>query len=240
MGRSSRPSRPDRRVGRAAHRRASPGRRCGAARARSRRALRSPRGPRRAGAPMTAGRPRLRMPAFSRGDAAERVAEILWWSMSMVVMTVSARLLDDVGRVEPAAETDFEDQKSAGVRLKARKAAAVVISKKVIGSPALAASHLEQRREIVFGDQLAGHADALVEAHEMRRGVDMDAEARGLHDGAEIGDGRALAVGAGDMDHRRQLALRIAELRQQPLACGRASGRCLRMQRQEPRAGSRR
>ncbi|MNC74597.1 hypothetical protein D3C75_1259790 [compost metagenome] len=41
----------------------------------------------------------------------------------------------------------------------------------------------------------------------------MDAQTRRLGDGPDQGDGRALAVGAGDMDHRRQLVLRIAQRR---------------------------
>ena len=70
--------------------------------------------------------------------------------------------------------------------------------------------------EHVVADQLAGDADALVEAHQMRRGVDMDAIACRLGHGAQIGDQRALAVGAGDMHHRRQLQMRRADVRQQP------------------------
>ena len=37
-----------------------------------------------------------------------------------------------------------------------------------------------------------------------------------LRHGAQIGDGRALAVGSGDMNDRRQLILRIAEVGEQP------------------------
>ncbi len=43
----------------------------------------------------------------------------------------------------------------------------------------------------------------------------MDAIARRLGHGAEIGDQRALAVGAGDMDNGRQLQVRRTEVRQQ-------------------------
>ena len=39
----------------------------------------------------------------------------------------------------------------------------------------------------------------------------MNPLARRFEQGAQIGDGRALAVGAGDMDHRRQPILRIAQ-----------------------------
>ena len=45
----------------------------------------------------------------------------------------------------------------------------------------------------------------------------MDAFARRFEKGAQIGDGRALAVGAGDMDDRRQPVLRPPELLEQAL-----------------------
>jgi len=42
----------------------------------------------------------------------------------------------------------------------------------------------------------------------------MHAQARGLEDRAQIGDRRALAIGAGDMNHRRELTLGVVEPRQ--------------------------
>ena len=41
--------------------------------------------------------------------------------------------------------------------------------------------------------------------------------AQGLGDGADEGDQRALAVGAGDMDHGRQAALGMVKGREQTL-----------------------
>jgi hypothetical protein len=89
---------------------------------------------------------------------------------------------------------------SAGSRAKARKAAAVVISKKVIGASPLAVSQAS-----------SSATDALVKAHQMRRGVDLDPLSRRLQHGAQEGERRALAVGAGDMDHRCQPLFRMAE-----------------------------
>ncbi len=43
----------------------------------------------------------------------------------------------------------------------------------------------------------------------------MHPQAGGFQDGAQIRDRRALAVGAGDMNDRRQLALGMIELSQQ-------------------------
>ena len=45
----------------------------------------------------------------------------------------------------------------------------------------------------------------------------MHALARGFQDRAQEGDGRALAVRAGDMDHRRQFALGMLERGEQAL-----------------------
>ena len=59
----------------------------------------------------------------------------------------------------------------------------------------------------------------------------MDAQAGGLQDRAQIGDGRALAVGAGDMDHRRQLGFGMIEPLQQALHAIEAEIDPLRMQR---------
>ncbi len=107
---------------------------------------------------------------------------------------------------------------SAGVSAMARKAAAVVISKKVIGSAAVGGlAALELGDQAVLGDELAGEADALVEAGEVGRGVDVDAGAGRLEAGADHRDGRSLAVGAGDVDHRRQAPFGMAEDGEQAL-----------------------
>ena len=129
---------------------------------------------------------------------------------------------------------------SAGWRANSSSPAAVVISNTVIGAPALARSHSSNAaRELLVRDQRAlarrAEPEALVETHEMRRGVDMHAQARRLEDRAHERDGRALAVGAGDMDHRRQLALRMPERSQQPPHPIEREIDQLGMQRQQPR-----
>ena len=122
-----------------------------------------------------------------------------------------------VASSRPPSPTSSSTQ-SAGVSAKARKAAAVVISKKVIGAPALAASQRSrQRGQPVLVDRRAGEPDALVEAHQMGRDVDVDPLAAGLAASPPASPRAALAVGAGDMDHRRQAALGMAQRCQQPL-----------------------
>ena len=67
-------------------------------------------------------------------------------------------------------------QASAGTRAKARKAAAVVASKKLIVHVAGGVERFgEQGGKRLVVDQPPGEADALVEADEMRAGIDMDA-----------------------------------------------------------------
>ncbi len=66
----------------------------------------------------------------------------------------------------------------------------------------------DQRRVV---DQRPVQPDSLVEADEMRRGIDVDPPSRRFERGAEEGGGRPLAVGPGDVEHRRQLEVRVAE-----------------------------
>ena len=123
------------------------------------------------------------------------------------------RPVDHIGGVEPSAEAGFQ-QHDIGLDARANRqnAAAVSISKIVIGSPALTCSQCSSTRaQLGIVSQpaaaLLADAEAFVDPHQIGRGVDVDAQARGLEDRAQIGDGRTLAVGAGDMDHRRQHAL---------------------------------
>src|SRR5690606_36458035 len=70
---------------------------------------------------------------------------------------------------------------------------------------------LEQRSQLGIRDQLSGNPDALVVAHQVRLDGGVDAEPFGFENRAQVSARRALAVGPGDMKHRRQAQLRIAE-----------------------------
>ena len=114
------------------------------------------------------------------------------------------------------------NSRSAGVSAKARKAAAVVISNRVISSPSLAASARARQSTSspsAIGAEPCGPGqhDALMEMDEMGRGIDMHAFAERLGDGAGESEERAFAVGAGDMQHRRQLLLGMTECGEQAL-----------------------
>ena len=120
-----------------------------------------------------------------------------------------AGLGDHIGGVIFAAKPDFQHQGIGGMAREGQEhAPASVISKKVIGLAGIDAARTSSSSgaQFVFADQLAGHADALVKAHQMRRRLDMHLAAPRLQHGAAEGADRTLAVGAGDMNHRRQFA----------------------------------
>ena len=56
-------------------------------------------------------------------------------------------------------------------------------------------------------DDLAGQPDAFIEPHQMGRSEDMHLEARRLGHGAHESRGRTFAIGAGDVNDRRQPVL---------------------------------
>ena len=68
----------------------------------------------------------------------------------------------------------------------------------------------------------------------MRRGVDMNFLAGGLQDRARERDRGALAVGARDMDDRRKMLMRRAEIREQPFDPAQREIDEAGMQRREP------
>ncbi len=146
------------------------------------------------------------------------------------------RARDHVGRVEPAAEPGLEQHdigRDAREGEEGRRRGDLEIGdRRALIGPLALLQHVEQR---VLVDQPSGQPDPLVKAHEMRRGVDMGAVAGGFGAGAHRRDGRTLAVGAGDMDDRRQMVLRIAERRQQPLDPAERQVDLLRMQLHQPR-----
>ena len=127
-----------------------------------------------------------------------------------------------IGRIEPAAQPRLQQQqigRRLGESQKGRRRGDLEQGDQlaVIGrfgaSEAIDQQVLGDRRRAVR----PGQHDALVEMDEMRRGVDMHAFAERLGDGAGEGEERAFAVGAGDMQHRRQLLLGMTERGEQAL-----------------------
>ena len=105
-----------------------------------------------------------------------------------------------------------------------------------MGSPALARSQrAKASASCASVTSAAGKADALVEAHEMGRRIDVDAHPGGFQHRAHERDGGALAVGARHMDRRRQAPVRIAERCEQALGAAQRQVDLLGMQREETR-----
>ena len=155
------------------------------------------------------------------------------------------RLIDDIGGIEPAAQSDLEQQHVGGMACEQQEGGGggdLEHRDRRAGIGALAV--LEHVAELLVGGQpsAAGgaEAEALVEAHEMRRGIDMNALTAGLEDRAHESDGGALAVGAGDMDHRRQSAFGMAERGEQAPHPVEREIDAFGMQRGEPRNEGRR
>jgi hypothetical protein len=146
------------------------------------------------------------------------------------------RTAQHVGRVEPAAEPGFEQhdiRRRAGEGEKRRRRGDLEKGDRRAAIDPLA--FLQQLQQQILFDQPAGEADALVKADEMRRGVGMNAVAAGFETGAQRRDGRALAVGAGDVNRRRQLVLRIAERGQQAFDAGQRQVDLFRVQLRQAR-----
>jgi hypothetical protein len=91
--------------------------------------------------PIAAGMPGFRIPAFSKAIAPSVSPRKCWWSSETGAITVAAgRSITLVASKRPPSPTSIKAA-SAGTRENARNAAAVVISKKVIGKPRLTDSH---------------------------------------------------------------------------------------------------
>ena len=126
--------------------------------------------------------------------------------------------IDDIGGIQPAAETDLDDGKvrrglAHGHKGRGRGA----LEHRRLAATAVdgGLDPVEDGIQGLVPDQLARQPDPLVEPHQMGRGIAMDPQARRLGDGPDEGDGRTLAVGAGNMDDGRQPVLRITQRRTQ-------------------------
>ncbi len=126
------------------------------------------------------------------------------------------RALDHIRRVEAAAQPHFEQQRVGGMASEQQKGGGGLDFEdgdRRCAVPALA--EFERLGELAVADQhaAAGAAEpeALIDAHEIGRGVDVHALAGGLEHRAHERNRRAFAVRPGDMDDRRQSILGIVE-----------------------------
>ena len=174
------------------------------------------------------------------GDFFERVAEKFAVVERQPGDDARQRPVDDIGGVEPAAEPDFEQQHVGRIaREQQKRRGGLDLEDRDRRVAVFGLAFGERRAEFGIADQLAAvllsDAEPLVDANQIRRRIDMHAFARRFEDGAHEGDGRALAIGAGDMDHRRQMPLRMIERVKHPLDAIEREIDALGMQRQKPR-----
>jgi hypothetical protein len=173
-------------------------------------------------------------------DLDERVAEVLGVIAPDRRHDGRCRLIDHVRRIRPAAEPHLEQKhvpRRFGEEHERRRGRDLEHSDLLPAVDLLATP--QRLDEPLLVDEAAAadaaEADALVKAHQMRRGVDVDRETGAFEDCSHKGDRRALAVGAGDVDHGRQAALWVVELAEQPLDAHERQVDRLWMQRQEAR-----
>ncbi len=187
-----------------------------------------------------AGRAALEDAGLLAGDLGDVVAEILGMVHGDGRHDGRKRLLDDVGGVEASAEAHFEQQdmgRVLGEQQEGGRRGDLEDGDRRAGIRLLAAAERVDQRRLRHEASAAGRAepDALVEPHQMGRGVDVDRKARRFQDRAHEGDGRALAVRARHMDDGRQAAVRLAQRAEEPLQPPERQVDELGVQREEPR-----
>jgi hypothetical protein len=153
---------------------------------------------------------------FLRGDRFDRVAEEIAMIERQPCDHAGDRSFDDIGGVKASAEPDFEQKNVGGMpreQQERRRRLDFEYGDRRIA--VLGFAFAQRRGEFIIADQAAAawlrEAVTLVEPHQIGRGVNVHALFRGFEDRARKRDGRALAVGPGHMDQRRQTALGMAE-----------------------------
>ncbi len=185
---------------------------------------------------MISARRRLENPRLLEGDLVDGRAQKLRMIDGNRGDDRRGRRGDDVGRVEAAAKADFEQQiigRRAAEQPERRRRGDLEHGNRLAVIDAL--TDIERLAERGIVDELAREPNALVEAHQMRRRVDMRAHARRLENGAHEGDRRTLAVGAGDMDDGRHFQMRRPKFRKQAFDPAERQVDAAGMQRREAR-----
>ena len=129
---------------------------------------------------------------------------------------------DDIGRIDASAEADFQQKhvrRSLGKEQERRRRRDLEKRDRLRRHWLFAALKRRLQRRVRYQDAAAvtTDTDSLVEVDQMRRGVDVHALAGSFQHRAHEGDGRSLAVGPGDVDHRRQARFRMAKTCKKPL-----------------------
>ena len=143
------------------------------------------------------------------------------------------RLLDNVGRIEPATQTDLENASAGrGSGEGEKRERGRDLEKARLDLRADVEHLVEERGKPIVLDEPTRNPDSLVEANQVRAGEDMNLVAGGFEPRSKEGADRAFAVRPGDVEHRRKAVLRTAEAVEQlgdafeaePVARGRKLG----------------
>ena len=133
------------------------------------------------------------------------------------------RARDHIGGIETSTKPNLQDQsirRPFGERQKRGRGGDLEEGCRLPGIDALNFRQVLHKLSFADGTSLTvgtGQFDALMEANEMGRGVDVHALACCLQHRLQVGTHRTLAVRSGDMDHGGQAILRFAEPCQQSL-----------------------
>ena len=162
--------------------------------------------------------PGLMMPGLLGAISAMLLPSRWVWSRSIGVITATSASATLVASQVPPRPTSTTAT-STGASAKAAYAIAVMISKKVIGTPSICCSSTRATYgldlapggvETLVADRRAVDGDPLGHAHHVRRGEPAGPQPVGAQQRLDHGRRAALAVGAGQVDHRVRL-LRVAE-----------------------------
>ena len=150
------------------------------------------------------------------------------------------RRLDHVGGIQPPAEADFQQHHVGRMLREQTKRRRGLNLEKGDGRAGIGPLAMLQRRAQFFiADQRAAagppQTKAFVDPHQRGRGIGVNAQLRGFQNRPQIRDRRTLAIGAGDVNHRRQLAFGMFEPLQQKLHPLQTQIDAIGMQRRQPR-----
>ncbi len=174
------------------------------------------------------------------GDLDERVAQKFVVIERQSGDDADHRALDDIGGIEPATEADFKQERIGWMAREQQKSRrGLDLEHGDRRGAILRLAFGEDTLELGIADQpaavLLAEAEPLVQPYQIGRGVNVHAFAGRFEHRAHECDGRALAIGAGDMDDRRQPPFRMIELGQKALDAAERQVDAPGMQRQQPR-----
>ncbi len=125
--------------------------------------------------------------------------------------------VDHVGRVQTPAQPDLEQRV---IRRRARKGQQTRDGRDLeigdVFATVLNVTFVQNFGQVILGNQFTRQTDAFMKPCQMRRRIGVHGFPRTFQSRADHGLGRSLAVRARDMDHGRQVVLRIAKRTQQP------------------------